>query len=97
MSEENDRLDELYRYLKQQRDELRLRMHLAGKDAKDEFSRLEVKWKELEQKAEPLADAAKEAAEEAQAQAKSVASAALDVAARELKSGYEKLQAFLKD
>jgi predicted nuclease with TOPRIM domain len=97
MNEEKDHLDELYRFIKQQRDELRLRMHLAGKDAKDEYARLEAKWKELEEKAEPLAEAAKEAARDAEAQAKSVASTALDTAARELKSGYEKLQAFLRE
>ena len=71
-------------------------MHLAEKDARDEFARLELKWKELEQKAVPFADAMKEAAEEAELRAKEVASGALDSAATELKSGYDKLQAFLK-
>lgn len=97
MSEDNDPLDETYRFLKQRRDELKLRMHLAEKDARDEFERLEEKWKDLEREAEPLSGAVRDAAESAESQAKSLTSAALEVAARDLKSGYDKLQGLLKD
>ncbi len=95
MSEETDPLDEVLSFIKRQRDELKLKMHLAEKDAQDEWHVLEQKWKGIERRAEPLSGAIKEAATSAKDEAKNVASAALDVAARELKQGYEKLRGLL--
>lgn len=128
---ETDPLDELFSALKQTRDELKLQMHLAQADARDEFERLEGEWKKIEDSAQPLTGAVQEAKEAGQAgaeliaealehakeaggdeseritgavqeaaeaggeQAKKVAGAALDVAARELQAGYEKLRAML--
>lgn len=37
----NDKLQELITSLEQERDELRLKLHLASRDAKDEFEALE--------------------------------------------------------
>ena len=62
MNEENDALDKAFSFIKQHRDELKLKMHLAGKDAKDEWEKLEVKWREVEKRTEPLKGAVKEAA-----------------------------------
>ena len=38
--------------LKQQRDELRVRLHLGKADAKDEWARLETQWEALRPKLE---------------------------------------------
>lgn len=93
--EKNDPLDSLVSMLKQQRDELKLQMHLAGKEAQDQFADLEKKWSEVESRVEPLSGAVKEASSAAGEQAKKVTGAALDVAAREISSGYEKLRKLL--
>jgi hypothetical protein len=96
MSEErNDPLDSLLSMLKQQRDELKLQMHLAGKEARDQFEDLEKKWTEIESRAEPLSAAVKDASSAAGGQARKVTAAAMDVAAREISSGYEKLRKLL--
>ena len=112
-AEDKDPIDALVRMLKQQRDELKLKMHLAGKDAQDEWEKLEQRWKEVEEWAEPLTTATKEAADKASEAAKSAAehaaeagkqagheakkvtAAAMDVAAREIQSAYEKFRRML--
>ncbi|NIP92753.1 MAG: hypothetical protein GWO24_04510 [Akkermansiaceae bacterium] len=83
-------------FLKRQRDELKLQMHLGSQEAKEQWDRLEEKWRELGDWGEPLTSAAKEAAETAGDQAKKVTGAALDLAAREIRSGYEKLRKLLE-
>jgi uncharacterized protein YjbJ (UPF0337 family) len=87
--------DEILSFIKRQRDELKLKMHLAGKDAQDEWEKLEAKWQDIESRAEPLSGAVKDAAGTAGDEAKKIAGAAMDVAARELKSGYEKFRGLL--
>ena len=93
--QENDPLDSLFSMLKKQRDELRLQMHLGSKEARDQFDALEEKWKEVGARAEPLTGAVKEASTAAGEQAKKVTAAALDLAASEISSGYEKLRKML--
>ena len=44
--------DDILEDLKQKRDELRVQMHLASKDAQDEWEELEGKMKEFSQKAQ---------------------------------------------
>ena len=95
MEEKTNPLDELVSLIKRQRDELKLKMHLAKKDARDEWDKLDSKWKDVEQKAQPLTGAVQDAASTAGKQAKNVTGAALDLAARELKAGYEKLRKLL--
>jgi hypothetical protein len=74
--------------LKQERDELALKMHLGKKDAADEWEKLEAKWNEIrETKMPPAKEAAKEAARGV--------GAALELAAEELKKGYEKIRKLL--
>lgn len=96
MSENKDRLDEAFNFIKQHRDELKLKMHLGGKEAGDEWAKLEARWAELEKKAQPLSGAVKEAAETGEEQAKKVATAALDLAVQELNDGYKNLRKLLE-
>ena len=97
---DKDHLAEMISSLKQQRDELALQIHLGKAEAKEEWERLEGKLNEITEKAkehaQPLSGAVEEAVEEAGEQAKKVADAVLDLAASELKEGYEKLKRMLK-
>jgi hypothetical protein len=70
-------------------------MHLGGKEARDQWEKLEEKWHEIEECCEPLTSATKEAASSAGEQARKVTGAAMDLAAREIKSGYQKLRKLL--
>ena len=70
--------------LKQERDTLRVKLHLLKADAKDEWTRLEAQWEEIRPKLEA-------AREEAGKTAESVGTA-LSLAAEELKKGYERLR-----
>ena len=88
-------MTDLIRKLRQERDELRLKLHLAGKEVQDGFAVLEEKWEVLEDRVEPLTGAVKEASSAAGEQARKVTAAALDVAVREIKGGYEKLRRML--
>ena len=45
--------------LERARDELRLKMHLAAADARDEFDKLESKWGDIEQELNRLGDRAR--------------------------------------
>jgi hypothetical protein len=61
MSEKSS-LEELISTLKQQRDELRVKMHLASAEAKQEYERLSDRINELMAQYEPTKDAATESA-----------------------------------
>jgi vacuolar-type H+-ATPase subunit D/Vma8 len=77
-------LDDIFEDLKQKRDELRLQMHLASKEAKDE-------WDELEEKMEEFSEKAK-LDETGQGVGK-----ALGQLGHEIKLGYERLWTAVKD
>lgn len=77
-------LDDILEDLKQKRDELRLQMHLASKEAKDE-------WNELEDKMEEFSEKAK-IGETGQGVGK-----ALGQLGQEIKLGYERLRKAVKD
>jgi hypothetical protein len=94
-NDESGTMTDLIRKLRQERDELRLKLHFAGKEVQDRFAMLEEKWQVLEGRAEPLTGAVKEASSAAGEQARKVTGAALDVAVREIKGGYEKLRSIL--
>ena len=96
-NEEPGKMAALMSKLRQERDQLKLRMHLAGKEAQDQFAILEEKWEALENRAEPLTGAVKEAAATAGDQARKVTGAALDLTVNELRGGYKKLRAMLDD
>jgi hypothetical protein len=80
--------DEAIAKLKQERDELALKMHLGRKDLADEWEQLEAKWNELRAaKGPPLKEAAAETAQGV--------GHAMELAAAELKKGYEKIRKLL--
>jgi hypothetical protein len=54
MSETRGRVHELISNLKQERDELAVRMHLAGAEAKQEWNRLDDKVNQLAHRFDPL-------------------------------------------
>ena len=87
-NELRDRWEKVLAKLKQERDELALKVHLGQKEASAEWEKLEAKWREIkETKLPPMKEAAKETA--------GGVGAALDLAAEELKKGYEKLRKLL--
>ena len=57
-------VSELISDLKQQRDHLRLKIHLGGEELKDEFEKLDDKLSQLNHRFDPLKDAAGETAED---------------------------------
>lgn len=65
MSEEKKTfIAELISDLKQQRDELRLQIHLGGEELKDEWNRLDDKLSQLSHRFDPLKDAVEDTAED---------------------------------
>ena len=83
--------DDVIEDLKQKRDELRLQMHLASKEIKDE-------WNELEEKMEDFSGNAKQFSNDAKLK-ETVAGIgdALGELGGELKRGYERIRDALKD
>ena len=80
--------DDLMAKLKQERDELALKVHLGKAEAKAEWERLEAEWQRLKAvKGPPIKEAAAETA-------RGVGSA-FEQAASELKKGYEKIRKIL--
>jgi chromosome segregation ATPase len=77
-------VDQLMNDLRQQRDELRLQMHLAKAEVKDEWAELEKKWQHLESRLGA-------AAGEAKSSAKNVG-AALETVAEELGNAYRRIR-----
>jgi len=83
--------DELLEELKQKRDELRLQMHLASKEIKDE-------WEDLEEKMEDFSGRAKKFADDAKLkETGSGIGEALGKLGGELKHGYERIRDALSD
>lgn len=64
MSEQRDRVSDLISSLKQQRDELAVRMHLAGAEARQEWSRLDDKVNELSHRFDPVKRAVGDSADD---------------------------------
>lgn len=81
--------EELTEKLKQQRDEINLKLHLAGMEAKEELEKADSQWDKLNEKIVEIADDAKETGDDFIAGAK--------VIAEELSSAYERIKARLKD
>ncbi len=79
-----DTLDELMSALRQQRDELKVRMHLGELDAREEFDRLSAKLEELAEDYEPLTDAVSTTAENVLT--------ALSLAGEELLTGFQRVR-----
>ena len=79
-------IDDLFEEIKQKRDELRVQMHLATKEARDE-------WEELEEKMEEFSDKAKEFADDAGLRETGEGlGKALGQLGREIKLGYGRIR-----
>ncbi|TWT67064.1 hypothetical protein [Allorhodopirellula solitaria] len=83
MATEQEKLDDLVTGLKQQRDHLRVRMHLVEMEAKQEYNRLSEQLDKLNSQYEPVRDAATESAGEVVA--------ALMLAAEEMGNGLQRV------
>ncbi len=70
--------------LKQQRDELRLKIHLGSEDLKDEWGKLDRKLTEMNDRYQPLKDAVEESAEDVWESLKLVGS--------EIKDGFRRIR-----
>ena len=84
MSQERAKLEELIGKLKQERDELRVQMHLAKAEAKDEWQELEKKWEILENKLAALKRETKDASKDI--------GAALGVLSEEIANAYRRIR-----
>ena len=87
MSNETQGYDQVISNLKRVRDELALKAHLGKAEAKDEWARLELEWKSVQ-------DKLKEAQGVAGDTAKNLGTA-LELATKELKSGYDRFRGLL--
>jgi chromosome segregation ATPase len=84
MTDSKSSLDDLVSKLKQERDELRLQMHLAGMEAKEEYERISGKVDDLSDQYDPVKDAVEESA--------SNLLTALGMVADELKHGFNRVR-----
>ena len=83
MSVRHFQLAELVSNLKRQKDQLELKLHLGQAEVKDQWAQLETKLKRLQSDFEPVSNAASEMTENV--------FSALELAAGELKQGYDRL------
>jgi hypothetical protein len=81
--------DNLLEKLKVERDELKLKLHLASMEAKEEFEEADRHWDTLKNKAAEIADDSKETSEEFIAKAK--------IVGEELKEAYSRISKRLAD
>jgi uncharacterized protein YjbJ (UPF0337 family) len=84
MNARSDRIEAMLQRLRTERDELRVRAHLAKAEMKEEWDKLEDKWEDLEGRA-------KAAAVEAGEASKDVGSA-LEVLGDELSQAYRRIR-----
>ena len=85
----NIEFDDLLETLKSERDELKLKLHLASMEAKEEFEEADKNWDQLKIKAAEIADDSKETSEEFIAKAK--------IVGEELKEAYNRISKRLTD
>lgn len=82
MSIQNE-FENLLGKLNTEREQLQLKLHLAGLEAKDEFEQAEQRWREIKQKALEIADDSIETSEDVIAKAK--------IVGEELKETYQRI------
>lgn len=88
MNDRGEKIDTMLRRLRTERDELRVRAHLAKAEMKEEMEKLEDKWEDLETRA-------KAAREEAGDASKDVGSA-LELLGDELSRAYRRIRSRLQ-
>ena len=81
-------LKKILAYLKQERDEINLKLHLGEQELRDEMEDLEKQWQELRQRGDKVLSAADESSEDVVA--------ALSLLGNEIKASYEKIRDSLK-
>lgn len=86
-TETRSELDRLVGELRTQRDELRLKLHLAKADAKEEWEKVEKKWEHLRGRLDVIGAEAKDAGKDVLA--------ATRLVAKEIKDGYARVRALL--
>lgn len=84
MSKQQSAVAELISALKQQRDELKVRIHLGSEEAKQEWEKLEENLRQLMARHEPLKQAVDETADDVWESLKLVAS--------EIKDGFQRIR-----
>jgi SMC interacting uncharacterized protein involved in chromosome segregation len=89
MNRDKDAIEEFLDYLQQQRDELRVQMHLAKLEAQEEWKEIEEKWEELK----PKLDAIRE---ESIASSKNIFTS-LSLIAEEIENGYKRIRKHLEE
>jgi hypothetical protein len=89
MTQKPNGIEELISCLQQERDELKLKMHLTGMETKEEYDRLSDKLDELLVQYKPVSNAVEESA-------KNVVSA-LVLAADEMKNGFHRVRKNITD
>lgn len=84
MADIDEKLEKMGAELRQARDELRVQMHLAKADARDEWADLEKKWDDFEDKWDKVEDVAEDAGKDI--------GRALSALGEEIKAGYAKIR-----
>ncbi|BAW79548.1 hypothetical conserved protein [Candidatus Nitrosoglobus terrae] len=87
MSHDRDSLQEFLDYLEQQRDELRVQIHLGKLEAQEEWEQIEEKWEKLKPTLNAIRD-------ESIASSKNIFTS-LTLAAEEIESGYKRVKKLL--
>ena len=83
-TDHTDQIDELLARLKQERDELRVKLHLVREDLGDEWDKIESAIARLESRARHVGDGAVEASKDVGAAAK--------LLVEEIRNGFEKIR-----
>ena len=83
MSDTKKPIEKMLHHLRQERDELRVKLHLGKLDATDEWHELERKWGELESKAKKLGDATADSSKEI--------AAAAELLGEEIGAGFKRI------
>jgi predicted nucleic acid-binding Zn-ribbon protein len=87
MGNAREEFEKAVRQLEQQRDELRLKMHLGKAEAREEWDKLERQWQHMRARLPGLREALGETKDEV--------GAALKLTAEEIRRGYERLRKLL--
>jgi SMC interacting uncharacterized protein involved in chromosome segregation len=83
MNDAREWMDELVQELKEERDELRVRVHLAKMEADEEWEELEEKFEKLQSKAKVIRKATADSAEDV--------GEAVKLLGQELKDGFKRI------
>lgn len=87
MNEWRQRLNEVIAKMERERDELRLQLHLAKAEARDELARVDEKMAELKARAAVIDDEARDALDDIGGAARALAD--------EVRAGYERVRKLL--